>query len=229
MDENTKKQYTFEKVVRKSPYDYIHLPRNVCYRLPNFTPLVGRTYTAKVIYEGNEYMSTQTVHQAPIVEKVTFKPYSTIDESRGLFRPFLYISDPNPSMPNYYLFVNDLSRYYFSRDGYESHYMPLSLLTDYGMNNIYGGVEMSLGMGCVDSQKGTGVGSEFDFEVMSISKENYDFFVEMEKQITTDGGVYTPCPVTPPTNFSGERVMGQFIATDAKNYHFKATDDNIEK
>ncbi len=228
VDEETKKEYHYEKAEIKSPYESSHYPPNVSYRLENFTPIVGRTYTAIVICDNNVYQSTQTIRKGPIIDKFGFKPYSTSDEN-DLYRPIVYIADPCPEETDYYLFVNDLGHNCFVRTGIESYYMPISLLTDEGMDDMKGGIELSLGMGAYENEKGTGIGSSFSFEVMSISKQNYDFFTEMEKQITTDGGVYTPSPVSPPTNFSGEKVMGQFIATDSKVYHFDIDESNVER
>lgn len=207
-------EYVFEEMDYHSSHVYC---------LNNFTPVVGHTYMVNVEVEGKSYQSTQTIRKGPIIDKFGFKPYSTSDEN-DLYRPIVYITDPCPEETDYYLFVNDLGHNCFVRTGIESYYMPISLLTDEGMDDMKGGIELSLGMGAYENEKGTGIGSSFSFEVMSISKQNYDFFTEMEKQITTDGGVYTPSPVSPPTNFSGEKVMGQFIATDSKVYHFDIYD-----
>ncbi|MDO4462807.1 MAG: hypothetical protein Q4C30_10025 [Bacteroidia bacterium] len=227
IDEETKKEYKYE---RKVTYTR---PLSVRYELDNFLPIVGRTYTAKVICDGKVYQSTQTLRKAPTVDKVMFKPYQTLDEKEGRYRPFLFLSDPTPEEIDYCLFYQrgyheDIDSYSeFPRCNYETYSVPMTLYSDDGMKDIDGGIEFSLGIGAYENDKFTGVGYTFDFEVLSMSEENFEFFKEYEKQITTDGGVYTPCPVSPPTNFSGERVMGQFIATDLKIYRFEATKDNI--
>ncbi|MDO4462805.1 MAG: hypothetical protein Q4C30_10015 [Bacteroidia bacterium] len=227
IDEETKREYTYRREVDK------RYTVEKYYVLDDFTAIVGRTYTVKVIYDGKVYQSTQTVRKAPKIDNVKFKPYETADEKEGKFRPFLYFADPSPSEIDYCIFYDrdhhsgDCS--YFDRTGYHVGYVPMTIYSDEGVKSAEGGIECSIGIGAYENEKNTGVGYSFNFEVLSISKENYDFFVELEKQITTDGGVYTPTPVTPPTNFSGEKVMGQFIATDIQIYRFETSDDNIIK
>lgn len=224
VDEETQIEYDFEK----REYILEEGVKAVDYVLNGFTPAVGKTYTAKVKYNGKTYQSTQTVHKGPIIDKITFKPYYTADEE-DIFRPFIHITDPNPKETDYYFFVElDWFGTHFHRDSYSAYYVPYSILSDEGMTGTNEGIELSLGMGAEENQKTTGM-RYFHYEIMSISKENYEFFEEMKKQLTNDGGVYTPCPVTPPTNFTGGKVVGQFIATDAKIYDIYPDESNIVK
>lgn len=53
------------------------------------------------------------------------------------------------------------------------------------------------------------------------------FYGAVEAHLTSDGGVYSPTPTTPVTNFSGRNVQGQFIAASCTVFNGTMTPDYV--
>ncbi|MBP5364306.1 MAG: DUF4249 family protein [Bacteroidales bacterium] len=170
----------------------------------------GHTYTLTVEAEGRTFTATQTINPVPKVDKVKF---FTHDSPEGpLLSPSLYFNDVRPDRTDYYVFTDIFQHHRVRASAY--FYVFLAPFSDENQSTSVNGLHMSLGMGATQNQKGDGysAGNYYYYELFSISADNYDYYKTMEKQLTSDGGVYRPNPSTPLTNFSGEHVQGQFVA-----------------
>lgn len=218
-DNDTKEIYIYEEVRtydRNKPDLYFYH-----YELNNFKPIVNHTYTIDIEVCGKNFTSTQTVHRAPIIDTIMARPYWDSEYLDKAKRPIVHLTDTEPDSVNYCIFIEDRSVSHIRglhRYDCAIHNLPYSLFSDEGSKLQRYIINLPHGMGNYEYDKYTsGITST---EVWSLSEENYVFFREMQKQMETDGGIYTPYSRTPPTNFEGENVLGQFIATDVYRYEF---------
>lgn len=207
------------------------------YYLPNFTPEVNHSYTLTVTIGKETYSSTQVIHNNPIVEGLLFRAYNSggydyMGNDYIGYRPILFYRDCEFKRNNYYLFIdNEYGFAPIERLGNFLRYVPISPLSDEGMKSEVDGYLLPMGMGAYEKGPGNELnfGSFYHYEIWTVSEENYKFFKSMEAQLTTDGGVYTPCHSSPPTNFSGYHVTGQFIAANVLKLDGMVSDENFEK
>lgn len=193
--------------------------RKFCLSGHKFEP--GRTYTITVNVGDRTFTSTERMVPSPKINGLKFFKHDTKDDH--LWSPILYFEDNQPDEINYYLFSDGLSR-----NWHIMHYLYAMRLSDEGLRENLDGVQISLGMGASPSEtSGVSFGSRFYYELWTISKRNYDFYGAVEAHLTSDGGVYSPTPTTPVTNFSGRNVQGQFIAASCTVFNGTMTPDYV--
>lgn len=180
---------------------------------------VGRTYTLDVHAEGRHFSSTQTVVAMPDDADIKFYPTTAKEGYNYVFDPIIYWSDPRPAEDDYYIFSsNDPLSRVVSVERFPK-YMPI---TDKGLNAKIDGLKINngLGSGTLPNSNWHDLyyGDYYYYCFYTVSKEVYDYFIALEKQLTSDGGIYQPSPSSPISNFQGENVQGLFVATDAKAF-----------
>ncbi|MCQ2202986.1 MAG: DUF4249 domain-containing protein [Bacteroidales bacterium] len=185
----------------------------------------GRTYTITVRVADREFKATETMVPLPDIDGIKFYSKQSKDDDTE-WRPILYFSDNQPNTDNYYLFSESLS---WIRGGSQSRYVALQRLSDAGFRENLDGIVLDLGIGAewYLSSWLSSWGDPYYYTLLTISKSNYDYYGVMEDQLETDGGVYKPSPTSPPTNFSGKNVQGQFIAASRVDLYGRLTLDNI--
>lgn len=207
------------------------------YVLMGFTPIPGRSYTMNIEHDGKVYSSTQYVHKDPLVEGITFRPYSASESGRvedeyEAFNPTLHIGDSEPDKDNYYIFIGNIYAWdrFLTRNGETRYQIPITPISEQDFKSGVNAVEINETMGATAHGKGTGIsyGEMYEYSLWSVSRENYKYLCSIKDHMTTDGGVYTPYLDTPITNFSGKHVMGQFMAVNETKYEGYVTYRNIE-
>ena len=184
----------------------------------------GRTYTITVRVADREFKATETMVPPPDIDGIKFYSKQSKDDDTE-WRPILYFSDNQPNTDNYYLFSESLS---WIRGGSQSRYVALQRLSDAGFRENLDGVVLDLGWGAEWYMSSLlSFGDPYNYTLLTISKSNYDYYGVMEDQINNDGGIYKPTPTSPPTNFSGKNVQGQFIAASRVNFIGRVFIDNI--
>lgn len=189
----------------------------------------GNTYTLTVKIGKQTFRATEYMCPLPVIDSLTFYSHSTLDEAE-VFSPIVYMHDSQPDRDNYYIFTDQYhlgeNRYHWSH----SHFLYIDYLSDKGMKEEMSGIRISIGMGAYDGQKGAGVHlwERYYYEILTVSKENYEFFKAMSNQLSSDGGIYRPFPITPRTNFEGNgKVLGQFMACSKHIFEGILTIDDI--
>lgn len=175
---------------------------------------VGRTYTVDVWVADRHFLSTQTVVPHPIVKGIKFYYHDTKDET--VLNPLFYFEDCDPTADNYYLIHSEFGIYLRA---WSSSFYPLIMpVSDAGLKSSVDGLRLSYGLGAGTDDRGewTGLyyGNYYHYEISSVSREVYLYFLALEKQISSDGGIYQPSPSSPISNFEGDGVQGLFIAAD---------------
>ncbi len=181
---------------------------------------IGRTYTLTVTIDGKEYNATEKLLPPIEITKVRYKKikrFKSLDE--GYYEceiPVFSLINSSKESKHFIaslgklnslgigsvrLFstenMNDtISELQFSEYNYEPAFTE-----SYGTPNND------------DDEWYKDNGEVILYTFYPISKANYDYYKVIEKQIKTDGGIYSPAAATPVTNFSGGNIHGQFIVT----------------
>lgn len=185
---------------------------------------VGRTYTMTVRVGDRVFSATERMVPSPKINGLRFYNHETKDSH--LWSPILYFEDNQPDEDNYYLFTSNNT----SRTDGSQHFLYAMPLTDVGLRGDMNGIRISLGMGAdEDDVSGLSYGERYYYYLYTISKRNYDYFCDIEKHLTSDGGIYRPTPASPVSNFSGANVQGQFIAASLTKFVGRVSVDNIEQ
>jgi hypothetical protein len=181
----------------------------------------GRTYELRVeigddIFHASAYMPPVTPLEHAAIRDTLVPPYDT-----SFPTPVAYFRDP-PSEKNYYMLkVQEPSEYrydnYFTTYGalMNTAYLDYSILDD---KLLVSGVNAVTFYWTFQGQNGSVIlymwspNNTYQMRLGSITKEAYDFFNIMAKQMTYDGNVYKPTPTSPPGNISGG-AMGLFFAS----------------
>ncbi|MCQ2201269.1 MAG: DUF4249 domain-containing protein [Bacteroidales bacterium] len=207
------------------------------YVLTGFKPEPGRSYTMNIEVNGKRYTSTQYLHKDPLVEGITFRPYKAsesglVSDEYDAYNPTLHIGDSEPDMDNYYIFIGNVYAWdrELTRTGNTSYQIPITPISEQDFKPGINAIDVNETMGIEAHSKGSGIeyGQGYTYSLWSVSKENYKYLCAIKDHMTTDGGVYTPYLDTPPTNFSGEHVMGQFMAINETHYKGVVTYRNID-
>lgn len=181
----------------------------------------GRAYRLDVQVGRRHFYALQQVRPRPIVDGIRFVRRLTKDDE--IYTPVFYFRDAEPGVDNYYLFSPLFSS--MARQGAVYRYPPIMLVADAALNEAVDGVALSNGLGGGGDDRGYWGEINFasrglySYALSSVSREVYDYYAALEKQITSDGGVYQAAPATPRTNFVGDNVQGLFIAADT--YEFR--------
>lgn len=186
---------------------------------PDLSP--GRTYRLDVLVGNRHFYAVQAMRPHPIAEGIRFVRRLTKDDE--IYTPVFYFRDAEPDVVNYYLFSPRFS--VMAREGAVHQYPPIMLLSDARLYEVVDGVELSNGLGGGGDDRGYWGEINFasrgfySYALSSVSREVYDYYAALERQITSDGGVYQTAPATPRTNFVGDNVQGLFVAADT--YEFR--------
>lgn len=173
---------------------------------------VGRTYTVDVWVADRHFSATQTVMPHPIIKGVKFYYHDTKDDT--LLNPLFYFEDNDPEADNYYLIHSEFDINLRARN--RAFYPLVMPVSDAGLKSSVNGLRLTYGLGAGTDDRGEwdglSYGQSYHYELSSVSREVYLYFVALEKQISSDGGIYQPAPSSPITNFEGDGVQGLFIA-----------------
>lgn len=171
-------------------------------------------YTLDIFYRGKHHTAQEIMVPKTPITDMKLKEIDLGVKGSSWAPCISFVNRPNEE--NYYLFklnsssiqnarISDFSRFYSAH-----HYWPFSILSDeYLEENV---VDFVVSEG--ERRWGTPGASYPQSDsvyvcVQSISKACYDSYGEMIKQLRTDGGAYTPRPVSIKSNISGG-ILGLF-------------------
>lgn len=172
-------------------------------------------YTLDILYRGEHYRAEETMIPKTLITAMTVKEVDLGVKGKAWAPCINFVNRPGED--NYYLLrvypystkslrVSSPYRFY---GGWHSWFYSI-LSDEYLEENVEDFVvsEGEQGHGAPGSGYPQGVDSLFVC-MQSISKACYDCYGEMIEQLRTDGGAYTPRPVTVRSNISGG-VLGLF-------------------
>jgi len=201
----------------------------------------GLTYTLKVEYAGQEYISTDYMCYGTVIDSVSLEPkgiyiYDKPDGSDNFMVPCLYFAEPQDET-NYYMF----DAYSIENDHYfyitkfkdmvlrpitHSRYKswPISVISDRFLPPYVYQYKISDGDDVRKYLSSSDIGF-YDWEwqdfgvinMQCITEPVYRYYYALSRQYYDDGGVFSPSPASPPTNFSGG-AQGCFSAASVSQY-----------
>lgn len=164
--------------------------------------VAGESYELQVFWEGNSYTASGFMLEAPTVDSLSY----SFQEER-LFRDEGYYIKVYGEIPfdedNYYrikviendTLKNDRSDYLLFDDTFGLQFFEEGLELNYSFDE----------------------GDKVRMELFRMNKEAYDYFSQLVGLLFNDGGLFSPPPQNPETNFtvvSGEgNVLGYFLVS----------------
>ncbi|HEY9006507.1 MAG TPA: DUF4249 domain-containing protein [Ohtaekwangia sp.] len=187
--------------------DFVHNPRNhadsVGYYLPptSFIGQVGRTYTLTVVAEGQTYTAQDKLNPITNIEKLEYR----VDEDEAkdpelagrIYEVLMYVKEPKETR-DYYLFKtyrNDSLTYDRDSDIYYAD--------DELVGEKIDGFPLPVFFSMNDKARA---------EVLSLSREAYIFYRDLDKLLNNDGGMFDQPAAEPRTNLSNG-ALGLFQAS----------------
>ena len=178
------------------------------------------TYRLRVEWQGNVYTSECTMPKEVEIDTITrFRDADKFNDGADAgYIPYLWFHD-DPTTPNYYVVENPM---------YGGGIWGINIMSDemFSTDNICG-VDAYTGE-AVDGYSrntvvsGTHISKDWGYDqirLYSVTKEVYEYYSSLIKQIRYDGGVYTPSPASAPTNIKGG-ALGVFNAASVDWRYF---------
>jgi hypothetical protein len=174
------------------------------YILNKLNPKPNRTYYLTVLAEGKEYHANCFMPHLPALDSISFIKEDQYD---GVgYIPYLYFTDP-PDEKNYYLFFS------ISTDTYWGY----TVLDDADINPATKGLDVFKGETNIYYKTPFPFKDAYDLEVMSITKESYEYYKTLGQLFVNDGGNYKPAPASPVSNIDNG-ALGFFRASQVRIY-----------
>ena len=171
----------------------------------------GHTYNLRVEWQGNVYTSECTMPKAVEIDSVTiYRHADKFEDHAAGYVPYLWFHD-DPTTENYYVFENAI---------YGASVWGINIMSDEQLNtDDICGIDAFSGEAPDGATRntifaGTHTSKEWGYDkvcLYSVTKEVYEYYSSLIKQIRYDGGVYTPSPASAPTNIKGG-ALGLFNA-----------------
>lgn len=188
---------------------------------------VGRVYTLSIAIDGKEYTATEKL--LPPIEITSLK-YKVIPREKSMWEthnmlcPTFSLVNKAENESNYFLAkmsYSDRSMRLFKTENMNDTIRELQF-REFNSEPVFesGSVRFSnRDDWYIDDYEWDDALDEdsygINYSFYPLSKANYDYYKAIEKQIRTDGGIYNQAASTPPTNFTGGTIYGQFIITSS--------------
>jgi hypothetical protein len=179
------------------------------YYLPpaGFAGQVGRVYTVIVSAEGKVFEATDSLKYVTSIDSLAYRPNRFAQEdppSDGkTYELLIYAKEPQETK-DYYLvkyYRNDSLTYNGDSDVY--------VLDDYGVGENIDGVPSAILYSDNDLAR---------IEMFSVTREGFLFYNDLVTIMNSDGGMFSPPPANPRTNFSnGALGFFQVSAASARS------------
>lgn len=164
------------------------------YYLPpaGFAGVLDRTYTIVVAAAGKTYEATDKLTRVTSIDSLGYRPNRFVAEdppSDGkIYELLIYAKEPQDTKDYYMVkyYRNDSLTY----DGQTDVYV----LDDYGVGENIDGVPSDVLYAIADTA---------GLEMYSISRDAFLFYNDLVTILNSDGGMFSPPPANPRTNFSG--------------------------
>jgi hypothetical protein len=166
---------------------------SIGYYLPptGFVGQVGRVYTLSVTTQGKTYEATDSLKYVTSIDSLAYRPniYAQQDppSSGHIYELLIYAKEPQESK-DYYLvkyYRNDSLTYRGDSDVY--------VLDDYGVGENIDGVPSAILYTDNDHAR---------IEMYSLTREGFLFYNDLVSIMNSDGGMFSPPPANPRTNFN---------------------------
>lgn len=166
---------------------------SVGYYLPpeGFAGQVGRIYTLTVFAQGKTFEATDSLKYVTSIDSLSYRPNRFAEQdppSDGkTYELLIYAKEPQESK-DYYLvkyYRNDSLTYNGDSDVY--------VLDDYGVGENIDGVPSAVLYSDNDLAR---------IEMFSLTREGFLFYNDLVTIMNSDGGMFSPPPANPRTNFS---------------------------
>ena len=193
---------------------------NGYYRTTKIEGIPGNTYNLRVEWQGNIYTAECKMPKAVAIDTITsLREADKFKDGVGAgFIPYLWFHD-DPATPNYYVFEYAM---------YGGKTWGINIMSDEQLNSddicgidAYSG-EAPDGFTRNTIVSGTHISKDWGYDqirLYSVTKEVYEYYSSLIKQIRYDGGVYTPSPASAPTNIKGG-ALGVFNAASVDWRYF---------
>jgi hypothetical protein len=159
---------------------------------------VGRTYTITIQAQGSVYEATDKLLRVTSIDSLAYRPniYAVQDPPPDgkTYELLVYAKEPQ-NTKDYYMvkyYRNDSLTYRGDTDVY--------VLDDYGIGEDINGIPSSV-LFAISDKAG--------LEMYSLSRDGFLFYNDLVTIMNSDGGMFSPPPANPRTNFNG-RVLGFF-------------------
>jgi len=153
---------------------------------------IGRTYTLTIAAAGKTFEATDKLVRVTAIDSLAYRPniYAVEDPpSDGkTYELLIYAKEPQETKDYYMVkyYRNDSLTYDGDTDVY--------VLDDYGVGENIAGVP---------SDVWYAIGDKAGLEMYSLSRDGFLFYNDLVIMLNSDGGMFSPPPANPRTNFSG--------------------------
>lgn len=199
---------------------FIHNPRGVTdstgYYLPpnGFIGQVGRTYTLKVVVDGKTYEASDKLNRMTPLDSLGYRPNAIRERDKPsdgkTYELLLWAKEPQDT-EDYYLvkyYRNDSLVYTNDTDVY--------ILNDYGVGENINGFPSSVYYS---------IGDRARWEMYNVSRKAFLFYSDLSTILNSDGGMFSPPPANPRSNFSGG-ALGFFQVSGVTHIDVTLKDPN---
>ncbi|QHV99047.1 DUF4249 domain-containing protein [Spirosoma endbachense] len=189
---------------------------------------IGRTYQLNIAYQNEVYRSTSKLNRVPAVDSITFvkKKLNPLSKTEG-YRAEFYSRDL-PGATDYY-------RIRYFRNGTLQNKARDIITTQDGA--FRGNANTDGLMFILPIRRSVNPDSLYAFddvvkvEVQSLTLEAYDFWEELQAQIS-NGGLFATPPTNVPTNIvntnaSGRKAVGFFITSAVRSRTARVATENL--
>lgn len=182
----------------------------------------GHTYSLLVKVGDQEYRASAFMPPAPALDSVQLQEAIVLPNGAKTPIPFVYFSEPQQETNYYQLSFNDIRNYRRDNEWFgipvPRNYLPFYVLKDQTLPAYVNGI----GVRVIESDHYEELNAwpylsllsaVFQVRLCSLSKEAYEFFDSLNRQLQDDGNVYKPVPSSAPGNISNNAI-GLFWASD---------------
>ncbi|WP_045114405.1 DUF4249 domain-containing protein [Microscilla marina] len=208
-------------------YNFVESDLNSGDYLSNFTGAIGRTYTLYIQYQGEEYQATTQLARVPPIDSIRVENADDaspgpVNVSSGYRAEFF--ANEIPGAGDYYRIKTYRNDVLLNKPG------NISVFEDTNVDGLPFILPVRLSINPISEDgEGYALGDKIKVELLSISKEAFLFFEELETQ-TTNGGLFANPIANVPTNIqninpaSAKKAVGFFYASAVSSLEVTVTE-----
>lgn len=153
---------------------------------------IGRTYTLTIQTQSRVFEATDKLTRVTSIDSLAYRPNRFVQDDPPLdgkiYELLIYAKEPQDTKDYYMVkyYRNDSLTYNGDTDVY--------VLDDYGVGESIDGIPSTV-LFAIDDKAG--------LEMYSLSRDGFLFYNDLVTIMNSDGGMFSPPPANPRTNFSG--------------------------
>jgi hypothetical protein len=184
------------------------------YKTNNIRGIAGEKYFLRVEYEGEIYEAETYMPAVPEIDSISYGRKNVEKENATLTVPLINFTDP-PDEENYYLFRTGSIYEYTDESGDSIEEWSLTHRTDPWLISIFNDTYINGTHATLNTREGITTarywmdgnfwhypGERIFIQMQSITKEAFDYYKALIRQLNYAAGVFHPTPASPPTNIS---------------------------